>query len=132
MPDTETTLMPIDPMHGGGGYCCDSCTPMPRVTSLPAEELLPPELHERTLRDLDKDQLIAVINKLCHDWQFINQVYNDRAVNNGWCSEYEQRQTHYNGKMLLLRLHGRRSGLLGSWRDQAPDKNLEGTAKPGL
>lgn len=87
------------------------------AAQLPAPMLLPAKLKE-DLDGKEKAELIKLIGDLAFDFQLLNQIYNDRAVGHGWCSNYEAYQSRYNEHFRLMRLQGR-THLVGSWLNRA-------------
>jgi hypothetical protein len=93
--------------------------PMPmRINGFPIPELLPQKLGGLTTRT--KDELIALIHDMAHDWQLLNGIHNNRAHNNDWCSDYESNQIGYNQLFRVLQLRPR------------SDLGLRGTHNTGL
>lgn len=93
-----------------------------RRETLPVPELLPPKL-QQDLTLLEKSELIAIIVDLEHDFQKVNQIYNDRAAGWGWCGNYESYQSAYNHHLRLMSLKGR-AHLVGSWLNAAGDTKV--------
>jgi hypothetical protein len=78
---------------------------------LPLREFLPAALREDILREKTQEELIELITAMAADWQWLNRIYNDRAMAWGWCGDYERNQVSYNAHFRIMQLHGRRSGL---------------------
>lgn len=62
------------------------------------------------LEDKKVSELLDLIDTMARDWMQLNEIHNKRAIRNHWCPEYENNQSHYNGKFSVLKLHGREVG----------------------
>jgi hypothetical protein len=60
---------------------------------------------------MKKAELRELIEKMAEDWQTLNALYNGRADDHGWCSDYERRQEMYNVKFKVFQLRPRHTGL---------------------
>jgi hypothetical protein len=74
------------------------------MTEVP--KLLPENLPSKT-----KAQLIELCEQMAQDWLTLNAIHNARAAHAEWCSEYEERQYHYNKAFKVLQLFPRSAGL---------------------
>lgn len=88
--------------------------PRPTESPKPKPKPVRPKVDVReffsALRDLDsmpETELRLLVLDMADDWLELNWVHNQRARNNGWCSEYEELQNHKNRKFKVLKLFGR-------------------------
>lgn len=63
------------------------------------------------IQHMTRAELVKVIETMAEDWQKLNGIYNRRADDHGWCSDYERRQERYNTQFKVMKLHGRPTGL---------------------
>lgn len=59
------------------------------------------------LDGMTRDELIALVEDMRHDWDLMNEFINTQATMFGWCDEYEERLLKYNPSFRVLQAHGR-------------------------
>lgn len=56
---------------------------------------------------LTRDELLALVADMRHDWAAMNRFINTQATAFGWCDEYEERLYKYNTEFRVFKADGR-------------------------
>lgn len=56
---------------------------------------------------LTRDELLALVADMRHDWAAMNRFVNTQATAFGWCDEYEERLYKHNCEFIVFKAEGR-------------------------